>query len=161
MRVPEGDEVLSSAWLGDVLEQSLEVREVTRIGLDYGLSGRSHRVVAATEQGGRRSFVVKQESAENVERELLFRRHCEGLVRGCIPECFGGTVDADSGRGVLVLEDIAPAEQGDVLRGCSREQAEAVVRALARVHGATWNSDDTAFPAELPRWAPSAREPEL
>jgi thiamine kinase-like enzyme len=136
----------------------LEVVEATRIGVGYGLSGQSYRITATTETGGTRSFVVKRESAENIERELLFRSHCEELAGGCIPRCLGGVYDADSGRGVLVLEDIAPAEQGDVLRGCSDEQAEAVVRAQARIHGATWRPSADGFAEELPRWAPRPRE---
>jgi thiamine kinase-like enzyme len=131
---------------------------VTRIGADYGLSGRTHRVMAETQRGGTRSIVVKQESTRNVERELLFRAHCEELVSGCIPGCLAGMQDAGSGCGVLVLEDVAPAEQGDVLRGCSDEQAEAVVRAQARIHAATWRSSADAFAEELPRWAPRPRE---
>jgi thiamine kinase-like enzyme len=113
-------------------------------------------VVGATERGGTRSFVVKQESAENVERELLFRRHCEELVGTAIPELLGSVTEAD--RAVLLLEDISPAEQGDVLRGCSDEQAQAVVRAQARIHAATWSTSADAFAKELPRWAPRPRE---
>ena len=101
-------------------------------------------------------MVVKQDTVASVERELLFRGHCEELVRGCIPALLG----ADGDRGVLVLEDVSPAEQGDVLRGCSRAQAEAVVRALARVHAATWQPSDDQFAAEVPRWRPRPLEPQ-
>ena len=125
-------------WLNRLLEASpewkhgsVEVLSITRIGAEYGLSGRINRVVARTTGGGSVSLVVKEESGEAVDRELLF--HCENgaALRGVVAQCFGG------GKGVLLLEDVSPAEQGDVLRGCSDEQAKAVVRALARVHGAS------------------------
>jgi thiamine kinase-like enzyme len=130
------------------------VESATRIGIDYGLSGRIHRVVAKTARGGLTSFVVKQERSAEVERELLFRGHSGGRLRGCIAHAFGGMSDSRSGRGVLVLEDVAPARQGDVLGECTNAQAQAVVRALARVHGASWSVQHDALPRSLPRWRP-------
>ncbi len=164
MTIPPGDAVLSSEWLSRTLETSADwfdgavrVVSATRIGVDYGLSGRIHRVVAET-RGRSVSLIVKQESSAPIERELLFRSHCGQLVRGCIAECFGGASDSKSGSGVLVLEDVAPAQQGDVLRGCAHAQAEAVVRALARVHGASWRARDDLVPPSLPRWRPASME---
>ncbi len=139
---------------------ALRVLRVSRIGTEYGLSGQIHRVVAETEHGGSRSFVVKQESAAAVERELVFRSHCGGLVRGCIPDLLCGVTDAGAERGILVLEDITPAEQGDVLRGCTDEEAGAVVRVLARLHGGSWSVTADAFTAGLPRWSAQPMEPD-
>ena len=93
MRGPDCDAVLDSAWLSRVLEAlpawphgDVQVVSTTRIGADHGLSGRIHRVTADTERGGSLTLVVKEESVEAVERELLFRRHCAEFVRGCIPD---------------------------------------------------------------------------
>jgi thiamine kinase-like enzyme len=164
--IPLGDGVFSSAWLSSVLEDSphwphgaLRVLKVSRIGTEHGLSGQIHRVVAETKHGGSRSFVVKQESAAAVGRELLFRSHCGGLVRGCIPDLFCGVTDAGAERGVLVLEDITPAEQGDVLHGCTDDEAGAVVRVLARLHGGSWNVTADAT-AGVPRWSAQPMEPD-
>ena len=65
-----------------------------------------------------------------------------------------------AGRGVLVFEDIASARQGDVLQGCTEQQAESVVTVLARLHAATWSPRDDAFPADLPRWRAQPMEPD-
>ena len=80
--LPDDDAVLGSAWLSDELTASSEWRHgairvlsATRIGADHGMSGLVHRVVADTERGGRLTFVLKQDSADAVDRELLFRRH--------------------------------------------------------------------------------------
>ena len=135
-------------------------RGAIQIGAEYGLSGRIHRVTVETERGGSLSIVVKQESAVAVERELLFRGHCGELVRSCIPDLFCGVADDESGRGVLVLEDIAPAEQGDVLHGCTEEQAEAVVRVLARLHGGSRSVVGEPDEAGLPRWTAHPMESE-
>ena len=157
MTIPAGDAVLSSEWLSRTLEG--RVISATSIGVEHGFSGRVHRVVAET-PGGSVSFVVKQDGSDKVERELLFRSHLGERLRDCIARCFGGTSDSASGSGVLVLEDVTPAEQGDVLEGCTHAQAEAVVRALARVHGASWAARDDRIPASLPRWRPAPMEPD-
>lgn len=161
MTIPAGDAVLSSEWLSRTLETSptwphgaVRIVSATRIGVEYGLSGRVHRVAAET-RGRSVSLIVKQEGSAQIERELLFRSQFGERLRGCIAECFGGTSDSKSGSGVLVLEDVAPAEQGDVLRGCTHAQAEAVLRALARVHGASWRVDDDPVDSGLPRWRPA------
>ncbi len=160
MEVPGGDGVLTSAWLGRALEASpdwphgrLHVTSTTRIGTEHGLSGRIHRVTAETERGIALSFVVKQESAGAVERELLFRTDRE-LPDGGIPSLLGAVTDTDTGRGVLLMEDVAPAEQGDVLLGCSPERAEAVVRILARLHGSSLRPSEQHGLERLPRWEP-------
>ena len=157
--VPARDGVLASTFLSGALSGSgewrfgsVQVASAIQIGAEYGLSGRIHRVTVETERGGSLSIVVKQESAVAVERELLFRGHCGELVRSCIPDLFCGMADDESGRGVLVLEDIAPAEQGDVLQGCTGDQAEAVVRVLARLHGNSRSATGDPDQAGLPRW---------
>jgi len=163
--IPQGDDVLSSGWLSEVLERSpewrygsVQVLSATRIGIDHGMSGRIHRVTADTKRGGSRSLVVKQEGAEAVERELLFRSKCAEHLRGSIPDCYAGVANPRTGRGVLVLEDIQPAEQGDVLGGCSDEQAKAAVSVLARLHSTTRVATNDARLKTLPRWRAVAME---
>jgi Phosphotransferase enzyme family len=165
--LPAGDGVLAPTFLSRALSGSgewrfgsVQVAGASQIGAEYGLSGRIHRVTVETERGGSLSIIVKQETAAAVERELLFRSHCGDLVRGCIPDLLYGATDDESGRGVLVLEDIAPAEQGDVLRGCTDDQAEAVVRVLARLHGGSWSATDDPDHAGLPRWRAHPMEPD-
>jgi thiamine kinase-like enzyme len=165
MAIPTGDGVLTSSWLSAVLEESfawpygsVQVLSAARIGIEHGLSGQLHRVETETKRGGTRSVVVKQETAAAVERELLFRRHCGELMRGSIPDLFCGVTDARTDRGALVLEDIAPADQGDVLRGCTDDQAEAVVRVLARLHGGSSGVSDDRVEDGLPRWRAAPME---
>ena len=159
MTVPAGDDVLDSVFLSGALGAaedwqygSVRVVSATRIGTEHGLSGRIHRVTACTERGGSLSFIVKQESAAAVERELLFRSECGELLRGCIPHLLCGVADAVAERGVLVLEDVAPATQGDVLHGCSADEADAVVRLLARLHSGSWTVAGV-HASGLPRWS--------
>src|SRR6266498_3562713 len=90
VRVPSGDAVFSSDWLNRALGASsvwqgglLKVVSATRIGADYGLSGRIHRVVGETERVGSVSFIVKEEGSAEVERVLLFRSNWGRMLRAC------------------------------------------------------------------------------
>lgn len=168
MSVPGSDHVHSTAWLSAALEASpdwphgpVRVLGATRIGVAHGMSGRISRVVADTQQDGELSLVVKEETAEAVERELLFHSDCAELMRGFVPTCYGGVVDAATRRGVLFLEDIALAEQGDILRGGTAARVEAAVRALARLHGGSWQATADLHPERLPRWGARPLERDL
>jgi hypothetical protein len=47
-------------------------------------------------------------------------------------------IDVETASFVLLLEDMAPAEQGDQLRGCSRDMAKVAVDELVRLHAPRW-----------------------
>lgn len=152
----------NSEWLNAVAAASPEwphgsvrVRSVARIGADYGLSGgQVHRVHADSEAGGLVSFVVKREGAQAVERALRFHRAVGMRAAGSVAALLGGLVDPQDETGVLVVEDIAPAEQGDVLAGCTDRQALAAVRSLARVHAVSRTAAGEEHADDAPRWEP-------
>lgn len=169
MKLPPGDTSLDPTWLVDVAERSpewphgaIKVKQAVRINNEYGLSGGAvYRVTADTERSGPVSLVVKIEGAEATERALRFHLTIGGDVAGRVPHCFGGLVDREHDRGLLLLEDVSPAEQGDVLRGCTDVRAESATRSLARVHAASWNTTDDAAGPRLPRWSARPMEPDL
>ena len=128
------------------------VRTVDRIGIGYGLAGAVYRVEAEAEHGPV-SFVLKREGAEAIGNALRFHRAVEPSVEGVIPRLFGGAVDDEAGTGVLLLEDVAPAVQGDALVPCTEAQAFAVVHSLARVHAVRPEA------GAGPRWRPRVLSP--
>jgi aminoglycoside/choline kinase family phosphotransferase len=73
-------------------------------------------------------------------------------LRGSIPDCYGGFLDTGTGLGVLFLEDIAPAVQGDVLIDPGDEVADATIQVIASVHASSWRARAADYPAALPRW---------
>jgi hypothetical protein len=131
----------------------VRVRSADRIGIGYGLAGEIYRVEADSEHGPV-SFVLKQEGAEAIERALGFHRLVGPKVEGAIPKLLGGAVDGGAGTGVLLLEDVSPAEQGDALVPCTETEAVAVVRSLARVHALRPEA------GAGPRWKPRVLSPE-
>lgn len=61
--------------------------------------------------------------------------------------------------GVLIVEDIAPARQGDVLAGCIQRQALAATRALARIHAASRSVLAEGRTEDTPSWQVTVRTP--
>lgn len=108
-----------------------------RIGTDYGLSGRVYRVAAIAADGSPVSLVAKFEPATEIGRAVAFRMANASVLGGLIPASYGAEVDHAAGQGVILLEDIHPATQGDDLLGCSRHQALDIAAVVANVHAST------------------------
>jgi hypothetical protein len=53
--------------------------------------------------------------------------------------CYYGAISEDESTFTLLLEDLAPATQGDQIAGGSDEEIEAAVRNLAGLHAPRWN----------------------
>lgn len=70
------------------------------------------------------------------------------------PRCYHGDISEDHQEFVLVLEDLAPAEQGDQIRGCSPEEAELALTNLAGLHGSSWCDAELDRHAWLNRLTP-------
>ena len=123
--------------------------ESTRIGDGLvGLNLRVRLLDAAPELPD--SVVIKLPSTDqtsratgialrNYEREVKFYLQVAHTVDIRVPKCHFGEWDESTGDFTLVLEDMAPAEQGDQVTGCSVERAEAAVDELALLHAPRWD----------------------
>jgi hypothetical protein len=161
------DGVLGHSWIERAVSGlprwpygPIRVVDVTRIGAEHGLSGQVHRVMADAGNGDRVSFIVKQEGESGAERALRFHAAMADRLSGSIPECYGGTVDAKTGTGILFLEDVAPAVQGDALINPGELAADAAIRVIARVHAASWRAHSDDHPAARPRWHAEVWDPD-
>ncbi len=56
-----------------------------------------------------------------------------------VPACHYGAIADDEATFTLLLEDLAPAVQGDQIRGASDDEIEAAVRNLAGLHAPRWD----------------------
>lgn len=110
---------------------------------------------AARQQPGDRpsSVILKLPSADETSRntgaatgayrkEIGFYRDAAPSVAMRVPTVHHLWEDPETNRFILVMEDIAPAEQGNQLTGCSLERAELAVEAAADLHGSTWDLVD-------------------
>lgn len=74
------------------------------------------------------------------ELETKFYSELRTLVDVRAPQCHYVSYNADDDDFLLLLEDLAPAIQGDQIAGCSLDQAVAAVSELTRLHGPLWNA---------------------
>jgi hypothetical protein len=93
------------------------------------------------------------------EKEVRFYTELAGSVGICTPRCFFAVVDPESGDFVMLMEDLAPAVQGDQLAGCSVDQAALALTEASRLHAPRWGDpslEDVPFLA-----APGAETAQL
>jgi hypothetical protein len=72
------------------------------------------------------------------ETEVAFYRSLAGTVDVSRPQCLFAAIEPGTADVVLILEDLAPAVQGDQIAGCTVEQAELAMDEAARLHGPRW-----------------------
>ena len=147
-------ENIDSAFFSEVFSADVSVDTPTRIG--SGQVGMNLRfAVRSDDPAVPSSLVVKLASPDeksratgmalrNYEREVKFYTQVQPTVDIRVPHCWFADWDETSGLFVLVMEDMAPAEQGDQIAGCSVAQAEVAIDELACLHGPRWG-DETLF----------------
>jgi Phosphotransferase enzyme family len=140
-------EDLTPQWFSSVL--AAEISQVTCTPIGVGMVGLNLRCELIGDGSHPRSVVVKLPSADptsratgialrNYEREVKFYDEIAPTVDIRAPRCYHGSWDADSGDFVLVLEDAAPAQPGDQIKGCTAAQAQAALIELAHLHAPRW-----------------------
>jgi hypothetical protein len=145
---------VTPAWITDVLRRAghdVTVTDVVATPVGTGQMAHNERFTLTYEGDpgdAPRTVVGKFPSPDPTSRasgatgayatEVRFYRELAPTVAIRTPRCLWGAHD-DTGDFVLILEDLAPAAQGDQIAGCSLAQAEAAVHNLAGLHGPRWN----------------------
>lgn len=139
---------ITAEWLSSVLGGEVSSFTTTLIGDGHvGTSVRlalttadpslPESVVAKLPATDERSLVLAA-TVRSYEREVKFYRELAHTVDIRVPHCHHAEWDPATNDFIVLLEDMAPAEQGDQIVGCSFEHAEIAVRELARLHGPRW-----------------------
>ena len=172
---------VDSAWLTAVLQNAgvdAVVKSFEAKNVGTGQIGESVRFRLAYERDAEdapRSLVGKFPSPDdtsrgtgvmlgNYLREVRFYQQLAPRALVQTPRCWFTDTDPTGGEFVLMMEDLAPAEQGDQLKGVTLEQARLVVEQAARLHASFWGDeglDELSWVQGSKAAPPSAVTPEL
>ena len=137
-------EHVDAAWLGGVLGRTVESIELEQVGT--GQIGTCFRLRTDPTHPPA-SVLVKLPPPDPAARDMMagayraevrFYQRLADTVAVRTPACHHAEIAEDSGDFALVLEDLAPASQGDQIAGCSVAQARDAVVNLAGLHGPRW-----------------------
>lgn len=160
-RIPTPEE-LDAAWFTERLREAgheaAEVSAVRATRIGTGQIGRCFRYELELAAGGDDvpvSLVGKFPSDDpqsretgvqlrNYYREVGFYRHVAPDLSISLPRCYYADIEGEGPEFVLILEDMAPAEPGDQIRGCAVEVARAAVLELVGLQVPTWCRSDLA-----------------
>jgi aminoglycoside phosphotransferase (APT) family kinase protein len=160
LAVPDGIEDLTAEWLSAALGRVVDHVRASPIGT--GQTGSSHRLALQWADGSESTLVAKTgaEDAEVRQRvayayraELAFYRDIAVTVRIPVPRVHAVAATDDCSQFVLLMDDLAPAVQGDQLAGTGADVVVAGARALAGLHGPRWcdptwhDVDEVVMPA--------------
>jgi hypothetical protein len=147
-------EDLTPSWLQSALRAAGFDVTITGLSVEpvgtgqLSVSLRARFAVESPASGLPSSVVVKIPSADATVRERLgrgyqvevgFYRELARTVKVDVPRCHLAVASEDGTSFALVLEDLAPATQGDQVTGASVAQVTAAARNLAGLHGPRWN----------------------
>ena len=76
--------------------------------------------------------------------ELMFYKELAHRARIRTPFPYAAELDPVTNEFTLLLEDMAPARQGDHMSGCSVDLARAALKEAALLHSAFWNDQELA-----------------
>jgi len=145
---------LTPSWLQSALRAAGYDVTITRLSVapvgtgQLSVSLRASFDVATPVSGLPRSVVVKIPAADpgmlvflanGYLVEVGFYRELASTVKVDVPRCHLALASPDGTSFTLVLEDLAPATQGDQVAGASVAQAAAAARNLAGLHGPRWS----------------------
>ena len=151
--IPNAPDQVTAGWLSAVLSAEgsvVSVGDVEVSPIGTGQTGATYRVsvhYAAGGQGLPESFVVKLPAQDEAVRDRValsyrsehaFYTEVAATVAIPLPRCYHCAIAEDGREFVLLLADMAPATQGDQIRGCSVAETRLAATALAGLHGPRW-----------------------
>jgi hypothetical protein len=153
MRAPTGIPDLTPAWLNEALAGrfpgtivSLEAKRIgtgqvadsVRLFLDWEPSGAGPRTLVAKVSAENETSRAASKLTRTYEVEAGFYRDLQPTLPISTPRCYAALYDPDTIGYVILMDDAAPARQGDQMAGCQVEEAALALDELALLHGPRW-----------------------
>jgi len=139
--VPDGIGGVTAEWLTDVL--SRPVGRVTCTPIGTGQTGCTYRLqlgdgTTLVAKTGAEDPAVRERVAYGYRAELGFYRDIAPTVDVPVPKVHAAVATDDCSQFVLLMDDLAPAVQGDQVAGTTSDVVIAGARGLAGLHGPRW-----------------------
>lgn len=156
-------EAITAEWLSKTLAihnpafESATISTVDYQMIGTGKMGDNARLTIEYEDNGHhhalpRSLVAKLPAADPVAkqmsassgayaREVLFYQQQAQHTTMQLPKIYYSASDNKGEEFIILMEDMAPAEPGDQLRGETIHRAEMAIDQVAKLHAAFWESD--------------------
>ncbi|MCA8898077.1 MAG: phosphotransferase [Hyphomonas sp.] len=116
-----------------------QIGENVRFVFDYARKGEdAPATLVGKFPSGSEASLMAAKMLGHYEREVMFYRTFPKVAGRITPTAIYTDYDAETNRFALIMEDMAPAEQGNQLTGCSVADAERAMDAAAVLHAAHW-----------------------
>ena len=167
--IPEDLDQLTADWLTGALRQCDALTGIRVVSFrseilgDRGITGQVARLKLVTEPkdgNAPETIIIKLSSMDPskktivhamrmYEREVYFYKQIAPTINVRIPQCYYADINIETGSHVLLLEDIAPARNGNRFTGCSIDEAECAIREIAFFHVSWWEKSQLSALAWL------------
>lgn len=172
-RIPTTADAITPEWLTGALGEILDGAQVHAVDttmVGTGQMGDSVRLELTydRETTAPSSLVAKLPAADptsrataaalrNYEIEVSFYRELAPGLPVRNPRAYVALHDAATDDFILVLEDLAPAQPGDQLAGCTPDQAAVAIDELPKLHAPRWGDPKLAAYSWLSRGSEESR----
>jgi hypothetical protein len=154
--IADTPEALTAAWVTDALRRSghlvdasvtdLSIRPLgtgqmcdsVRVSLRYDGEVEAPASIVAKLPAADPTSRATAVSLRSYEKEVRFYQELAPSLPVRTPTVYHADIEPVTASFVLLLEDLAPAEQGDQLLGCSVEVAESAIDELVNLHAPRW-----------------------
>ena len=137
-----GTEVVTGADLAPV--GTGQMCDSVRAALRYDGDTASPATVIVKLPAGDETSRNTAKTLRSYENEVRFYQQLAPGLPIRTPSVYHADIDVETASFVLVLEDMAPARQGDQLAGCNLEVARVAVDELVRLHAPRWDDPELA-----------------
>jgi hypothetical protein len=148
-------DALTAAWLTDALERDVIAVGVQPVGTGQMCDSVRLSLTYAPGFDGPPTVIAKLPAADPTSRatalnlrsyeiEVRFYQQLAPELPIRTPHVFYSDIDVATASFVLLMEDLAPAQQGDQLAGCSVDEAEVAIDELVKLHAPRWGDPTLA-----------------
>jgi hypothetical protein len=135
-----------------------QMGDCLRLALGYSAEVEAPATIVAKLPSSNETSRATGMAMRTYEVEVRFYQQLADRLPVRAPVCHHAEIDLATGDFVLLLEDLAPAEQGDQVAGCTADEAALVLEEAARLHAPLWGSPELEAFDWAVRWSQESQD---